>query len=265
LIWQRTVASQMADARIAARKIIGQCRERAHASVRDHRLARGLRRLAQRPTRNPSAKRLPAEIARRMSPLKLVSIDQTEKQNHHRPDRYTEAGSESRSSRSAASAARPRTRRSARPLRTVATSRREGAHSSRPTPATSSPHSWRNTCRRTSATHSLPRSRMSSTRSRARAHLREDAHRFLQAFSQGCESPRESSPKPRTWAPPTRNFKCPKCGATPMEIKLGRNGKFLSMLALPGMRRRAHPRYGHEFRKTSRSGRIDDRLADSSS
>jgi len=43
-------------------------------------------------------------------------------------------------------------------------------------------------------------------------------------------------------------FKCPKCGSTPMEIKLGRNGKFLSCSRYPDCEG-ALTLDGHEFKK----------------
>jgi DNA topoisomerase-1 len=48
-------------------------------------------------------------------------------------------------------------------------------------------------------------------------------------------------------------FKCPKCGTTPMEIKLGRNGKFLSCTRYPDCDG-ALTLDGHEFKKDSPIG-----------
>ncbi|OHA16589.1 MAG: DNA topoisomerase I [Candidatus Taylorbacteria bacterium RIFCSPHIGHO2_02_FULL_45_28] len=250
LIWQRAVASQMTDAQIMRTKIIAKIQtSRSDLAEFPNFEATGSRILFDGwlkadPESNGEEITLPK--CAKDEPLDLISIDSQEKQTLP-PPRYTEAGLIKELEKRGIG--RPSTYASiCKTIEDRGYVAKEG-RSLRPTDTGEVVSSF--------LEEYFPTYISDTFTAEMEDHLDEIANgtrtylktlsEFYGPFHKEVKS-KEKVAKATNLGVADAKFKCPKCGTTPMEIKLGRNGKFLSCVKYPDCDG-ALTLDGHEFKK----------------
>jgi DNA topoisomerase-1 len=230
LIWQRTVASQMADARVARTKIIANI---IAGAIPDF-IANGSRIiydgwLKADPESNGEEVTLPK--CAKGEELKLISIDALAKQTQP-PARYTEAGLIKELEKRGIG--RPSTYASiCRTIEERGYVEKEG-RSLKPTDTGDVVSSFLEEYFPTYIGDTFTaemENELDEIAAGERTYVKTLTD-FYGPFSKEVQS-KEKLAKATNLGEADPKFKCPKCGASPMQIKLGRGGKFLSCSRYP--------------------------------
>ena len=230
LIWERTVASQMADARVARTKIIANV---TNGTIPDFE-ANGSRViydgwLKADPESNGEEVNLPK--CAKSEELKLISVDSLEKQTQP-PARYTEAGLIKELEKRGIG--RPSTYASiCRTIEERGYVEKEG-RALKPTDTGDVVSSFleENFPTYISDTFTAEmENELDEIASGERTYVKTLSD-FYKPFIKEVKS-KDKLAKATNLGAADPKFKCPKCGTTPMEIKLGRGGKFLSCSRYP--------------------------------